>query len=75
MRKHLLEFDDVMNRQRQVIYEQRKKVLRGEQLWADIEEMLAEVVEELIPDFIDEKQHPEDWNLKGLDDIIFKQFS
>lgn len=74
MRKHLLEFDDVMNRQRQVIYEQRKKVLRGEQLWADIEEMLNEAVEELIPDFIDEKQHPEEWNLKGLDDVIYKQF-
>jgi len=74
MRKHLLEYDDVMNRQRQVIYEQRKKVLRGEQLWADIEEMLDEVVEELIPDFIDEKQHVEEWNLKGLDDMIFKQF-
>ncbi|MBA4396887.1 MAG: preprotein translocase subunit SecA [Syntrophus sp. (in: bacteria)] len=74
MRKHLLEFDDVMNRQRQVIYEQRKKVLRGEQLWVDIEEMLDEVVEELIPDFIDEKQHPEEWNLKGLDDVIYKQF-
>ena len=74
MRKHLLEYDDVMNRQRQVIYEQRKKVLRGEQLWEDVEEMLNEVVEELIPDFIDEKQHPEEWNLKGLDDMIFKQF-
>jgi preprotein translocase subunit SecA len=74
MRKHLLEYDDVMNRQRQVIYEQRKKVLRGEQLWQDIEEMLDEVVEELIPDFIDEKQHPEEWNLKGLDDTIYKQF-
>ncbi|MDO9558595.1 MAG: preprotein translocase subunit SecA [Syntrophales bacterium] len=74
MRKHLLEYDDVMNRQRQVIYEQRKKVLRGEQLWEDIEEMLDEVVEELIPDFIEEKQHPEEWNLKGLDDAIYKQF-
>jgi len=74
MRKHLLEYDDVMNRQRQVIYEQRKKVLRGEQLWQDIEEMLDEVVEELIPDFIDEKQHPEEWNLKGLDDTVYKQF-
>jgi preprotein translocase subunit SecA len=37
--------------------------------------MLDEVVEALIPDFIEEKQHPEDWNLKGLDDTIFKQFS
>jgi preprotein translocase subunit SecA len=74
MRKHLLEYDDVMNRQRQVIYEQRKKVLRGEELWADIEEMLDEVVEEMIPDFIEEKQHPEEWNLKGLDDAVYKQF-
>jgi preprotein translocase subunit SecA len=75
IRKHLLEYDDVMNRQRQVIYEQRKKVLRGEELWKDIEEMIEEVVEDLIPDYIEEKQHPEEWNLKGLDDMVFKQFS
>ena len=75
IRKHLLEYDDVMNRQRQVIYEQRKKVLRGEELWKDLDEMIEEVVGDLIPDYIEEKQHPEDWNLKGLDDMIFKQFS
>ena len=75
MRKHLLEYDDVMNRQRQVIYEQRKKVLRGEELWSDIEEMLEEVVEDLVTEHIDEKRHPEEWNLKGLDDMVFKQFS
>lgn len=74
IRKHLLEFDDVMNRQRQVIYEQRKKVLKGEQLWADIEEMIDDVVGELVPDFIDEKKHTEEWNLKGLEDVIFNQF-
>jgi preprotein translocase subunit SecA len=75
IRKHLLDYDDVMNRQRQVIYEQRKKVLKGENLWEDIEEMLAEVAENLVDDYIDEKNHPEDWNLKALDDMIFKQFS
>jgi len=75
IRKHLLEFDDVMNRQRQVIYEQRKKVLKGEDLWDDLEEMLEETVEELMVEFIDEKLHPEEWNLKGLDDRILKQFS
>ena len=75
IRKHLLEYDDVMNRQRQVIYEQRKKVLRGEDLWKDIEEMTEELVDDLIPDYIEEKQHPEEWNLKGLDDMVFKQFS
>ena len=75
IRKHLLEYDDVMNRQRQVIYEQRKKVLRGEELWKDVEAMVEEIVDDLIPDYIGEKQHPEEWNLKGLDDMVFKQFS
>jgi preprotein translocase subunit SecA len=75
MRKHLLEFDDVMNRQRQVIYEQRKKVLKGEELWSDVEEMLEEIVEQIVSEYADEKAHPEEWNLRGLDDISFKQFS
>ena len=75
MRKHLLEFDDVMNRQRQVIYEQRKKVLKGEELWSDVEEMLEEIVEQIVSEYVDEKAHPEEWNLRGLDDIVFKQFS
>ncbi|MBN1614836.1 MAG: preprotein translocase subunit SecA [Deltaproteobacteria bacterium] len=75
MRKHLLEYDDVMNRQRQVVYEQRRKVLKGEELRSDLEEMLEEVVENILPDYVDEKAHPEDWNLKGLEDMVFKQFS
>ncbi|HEX7534451.1 MAG TPA: SEC-C metal-binding domain-containing protein, partial [Syntrophales bacterium] len=75
IRKHLLEFDDVMNRQRQVIYEQRKRVLKGEDLWPDVEEMLEELVGEIVTQYVDEKSHPEEWNLKGLDDIVFKQFS
>jgi len=75
IRKHLLDFDDVMNRQRQVIYEQRKKVLKGEELWSDVEEMLEEIVEQIVSEYIDEKAHPEEWNLRGLDDIVFKQFS
>src|SRR5512137_373549 len=75
IRKHLLEFDDVMNKQRQVIYEQRKKVLKGEELSADVEEMLEDIVEAMLPEYADEKSHPEEWNLKGLDDRIFKQFT
>ncbi len=75
IRKHLLEFDDVMNRQRQVIYEQRKRALKGEDLWSDVEEMLEELVEQIVSEYVDEKSHPEEWNLRGLDDIVFKQFS
>ena len=75
IRKHLLEYDDVMNRQRQVIYEQRKKVLKGEALWEDVEEMIEEIVEEMVPEYVDEKRHPEDWDLKGLDEEIFRHFT
>jgi preprotein translocase subunit SecA len=75
IRKHLLEYDDVMNRQRQVIYEQRKKVLKGEALWDDVEEMIDEMVEAIVPEYVDEKSHPEEWDLKGLDERIFGLFT
>jgi len=75
IRKHLLDYDDVMNNQRKVVYEQRKKVLRGENLWADIEEMITEITDDLLSEFIGEKSHPQDWNLKALDDALFKQFN
>jgi len=75
IRKHLLEYDDVMNRQRQVIYEQRKKVLKGEALWGDVEEMIEEMVERIVPEYVDEKSHPEEWDLKGLDERIFGHFT
>jgi preprotein translocase subunit SecA len=75
IRKHLLDYDDVMNRQRKVIYEQRKKVLRGDNLWADIEEMVEEIVDDLLSTYIPEKGHSEDLNLKGLDDALLKQFN
>jgi preprotein translocase subunit SecA len=75
IRKHLLDYDDVMNRQRKVIYEQRKKVLRGNNLWTDIEEIVEEIVDDLLSTYIPEKGHNEDLNLKGLDDALLKQFN
>ena len=75
IRKHLLDYDDVMNNQRKVIYEQRKKVLRGDDLWSDVEEMVEEISGDLLSEFTGEKSHPQDWNLKSLDDAIFKQFN
>ena len=75
IRKHLLEYDDVMNKQRKVVYEQRIKVLRGENLWNDIDEMIEEVTDDLLFEFVDEKKHAEEWNLKGLDEAILKQFN
>ncbi|MDD5233608.1 MAG: preprotein translocase subunit SecA [Syntrophales bacterium] len=75
IRKHLLEFDDVMNQQRKVIYEQRRTVLKGENLRNVLDDMLDDVVEGIIDEYMDEKIHPEEWNLRGMDDILFKQFS
>ena len=75
IRKHLLEYDNVMNVQREAIYEQRKAVLKGEDPWGMLEEMLDEVVETTVGEYVDEKQHPEEWNLKGLDDILYQLFS
>ena len=75
IRKHLLEFDNVMNVQREAIYEQRKAVLKGDDLWGMLEEMLDEVAENTVREYVDEKQHPEEWNLKGLDDMVYQLFS
>ena len=75
IRKHLLDYDDVMNNQRKVIYEQRKKVLRGDNLWSDVEEMVEEITGDLLFEFAGDKSHPQDWNLKSLDDALFKQFN
>lgn len=75
IRKHLLDYDDVMNRQRKVIYEQRKKVLRGEDLWTDVHEMIEEIIDDLLSEFMNEKENKEEWNLKGFEDALFKQFN
>ena len=75
IRKHLLEFDDVMNRQREIIYRQRRDVLIGKDLWQIVNETLEEVVEDLVDEYMEEKVHPNEWNLKGFDDILHKQFT
>jgi len=75
IRKHLLEYDDVMNKQREVIYEQRSKVLRGEDLKEEIEEVIEELADTIVSSYADEKNHPEDWDVTGLKNTIFKQFS
>ncbi len=74
IRKHLLEYDDVMNRQRTVIYDLRKDVLAGEDLREMVMEMTAEVSEELARKFSDEKEYPEQWDLAALRDATYAQF-
>jgi len=75
IRKHLLEYDTVMNQQREVIYTQRREVLTGGDLKESLIEMIEEQAEGIVDIYADEKAHPEDWDLKGLQDAIYQQFS
>ena len=66
IRKHVLQYDDVMNTQREVIYSQRRKVLEGENLRDSIMDMVSDVIDGSIELYIGELSHPEEWNIKGL---------
>ncbi|MEA1965570.1 MAG: preprotein translocase subunit SecA, partial [Candidatus Aerophobetes bacterium] len=59
IRKHLLEYDDVMNKQREVIYRERKKVLQGKDLKKDVMEMIEDTVDEVVNLYAEEKIRPE----------------
>jgi preprotein translocase subunit SecA len=74
IRKHLLEYDDVMNKQREVIYELRTQVLGATQLKDTTLEMLEEVVESLVAEQISANLHPEEWDLAPLQDAIKRHF-
>ncbi|MBF0274553.1 MAG: preprotein translocase subunit SecA [Nitrospinae bacterium] len=74
MRKHLLEFDDVMNIQRKIIYEQRGNVLRGEDMREEVIEMANETVETYVDEFAPENVYPEEWKTEELLEAIRNEF-
>ncbi len=74
IRKHLLEFDDVMNKQREVVYSQRRFILGGQDLKSSVLDMIEDIMEELVERFTDERTHFEDWDLKGLIEALWAQF-
>jgi len=74
-RKQLLEYDDVMNQQREVIYQQRREALYGESLKTNIEEMIHEKAHEISQRYYDEKTFPEEFDIKGMNDAVLKQFN
>ena len=65
-RKHVLEYDNVMNRQREVVYGYRRRMLQGEDLGDHVQELIADVVEGLVATYAPEGGHSDDWNLTGL---------
>jgi preprotein translocase subunit SecA len=75
IRKHLIDYDDVMNRQREVIYTQRKEVLAGENIRETIEAILDETVEDIVASFCPEKTPSIEWNWESLHADFVSQFN
>jgi preprotein translocase subunit SecA len=74
IRKQLLEYDDVMNKQREVIYQHRRAVLSGENLTDDLRDMMAGMVESSLNVYCPAEQYPEEWDMKGLAEMMQGQF-
>ncbi len=75
IRKHLIEYDDVMNKQREVIYTQRREVLAGEDLHGTYHGILDETVEDMIASFCPEKTPGSEWDWKRLTEDFINQFN
>ncbi|MBU4236317.1 MAG: preprotein translocase subunit SecA [Desulfobacteraceae bacterium] len=75
IRKHLLEYDDVMNKQREVIYRQRREVLAGEDLVEVVKNMISDLLESVVEDFSQERRASEDWDWKDFDVRMLETFN
>ena len=74
-RKHLLEYDDVMNKQREAVYGLRRQLLEGvDQKDLILEDYVTSILAELLEEFCPVKAHADDWDVKGLKDAIFTRF-
>ena len=74
IRKHLLEYDDVMNKQREVFYGLRRDILNNENHREMLLEMADELVNEVLNDIASEKIYPEEWDIQALDEYMMRQF-
>src|SRR5215469_15499905 len=74
IRKHLLEYDDVMNKQREVIYARRRELLSGAPLKDDVFDMCGQLIEEVAEAHADPEVDPRDWQWKAIDEAFFQQF-
>jgi preprotein translocase subunit SecA len=73
-RKHVLQYDDVMNKQREIIYVQRRKVLEGENLKESILEMVKSIIERNVEIYTAGSKYPEEWDIKGLLNHLYDMF-
>ena len=75
IRKHLIEYDDVMNKQREVIYSQRREILSGQEIRENFQEMLDETIEEAVACYAIEKISAVEWDWPSLNETVFKCFN
>ncbi|MDA2916588.1 preprotein translocase subunit SecA [Nitrospinae bacterium AH_259_B05_G02_I21] len=74
IRKHLLEYDDVMSKQREVVYGLRSQLLEGEGLRDELDEMIEEVLDAVLETYAAEEIYTEEWDLAGLREALRRQF-
>src|SRR5947208_6205204 len=74
IRKQLLDYDDVLNKQREVVYERRRMILRGDDLTEEIRSSTEEVLDDLLAVHCPQGAYQEEWDLKGLADACYAQF-
>ncbi len=72
IRKNLLEYDQVMNEQREIIYAERRRVLNGESMRDAIYKMLTDTVENVVDSLIGDDQDKADWDLRGLNETLLR---
>jgi preprotein translocase subunit SecA len=74
IRKHLLEYDDVMNKQREVVYKMRREILQGASQEETVREWMDDMLDGIVDTYAAEGMHPEDWDLGGLGEALHRQF-
>ncbi|MFW6124161.1 MAG: preprotein translocase subunit SecA [Acidobacteriota bacterium] len=74
IRKHLLEYDDVMNKQRESIYAQRKEILRGKNMKEFIKEISVSIIDWIMENNTNKDDSPDDWNIDGFKNAVNAQF-
>ena len=74
IRKHVLEYDDVMNRQREVLYALRREIIQAENPKEILLDMADELVDDIVSEVAHEKVYPEEWDIEFLNDFLERQF-
>jgi preprotein translocase subunit SecA len=74
IRKHLLEYDDVMNKQREIVYGMRRQILDGESQAETVDDWIEDLVTATLDGYAAADAHPDDWDVAALNEALFRQF-